>query len=152
MTPDADRHTNDPARMSSVERVHLRDELKAARAAVLANAEAYAEPLHALERLGRFLNPAARGLAHLRSAMNALAEQSPLSSSIPGEWPAFHRDFPSLFETVRDSRNDVMHVGARARHLTTHLVEACTILEDALQQGLDKVADFMVQGVVTAQR
>lgn len=45
-----------------------------------------------------------------------------------------------------------MHVGARARHLTTHAVEVCLILEDALQAGLNTVADFMVPDPVIAER
>ena len=115
---------------------HFRDDLRAARAAVLADAEAYALPYHALERLGRFLCPKARNLSAVAKHLETLAEDSPLSR-LSKEWPEYHRPFSALLSTARVARNDMMHVGARARHLTTLAIEGCLILEDALQQKLN---------------
>lgn len=122
---------------------YFRDDLRAARAAVLADAEAYALPYHALERLGRFLYPKAKNLGAVAEYLEKLADDSPLSR-LGEQWPEFHHPFDALFATARHARNDVMHVGAKARHLTTHAIEACLILEDALQKILNTVADFMV--------
>ncbi len=127
----------------------FRDEMREARGRVLADAEAYASPLHVLERLGRYFNPGATSLWHIRDHLCSLAADSPLSELVPDVWHAFHRPFPSLLDTIRRSRNDVMHIGAKARHLTNHLIEACLILEDALAKGLTTIAHFMVSDPVT---
>jgi hypothetical protein len=119
---------------------------------VLANAEAYAEPLQAIERLGRFLKPKAQSLKAMKLALQRVAAESALATDLPGEWPAFHPPFMDLYEAVSRGRNDAMHMGARARHLTTHAVQLCEILEDALQQGLDNVSAFMVTEVITVER
>jgi CBS-domain-containing membrane protein len=44
-----------------------------------------------------------------------------------------------------------MHVGARARHLTTHAIDICLVLEDALQTGLERISDFMVTDLVSVE-
>lgn len=119
---------------------------------VLADAEAYARPLHVLERLGRFLDPGAQNLGRAHVPLSEVASSSPLARTVPTQWPAYHRAFQSLLWTVREYRNDAMHVGARARHLTRHVVEVCLVLEDALSEGLSEVADFMVSSIVFVNR
>lgn len=126
------------------QRAFFRGEMREARARVLADAEAYATPLHVLERMGRYLNPEARSLWHVHDDLCGIATKSPLANAVPDAWSQFHRPFAGLLGTIRHSRNDVMHTGAKARHLTNHLVEACLILEDALAEGLNTIAHFMV--------
>jgi hypothetical protein len=138
--------------MHPIQRRFFRNELRRVRARALADAEAYAEPLHALERLGRFLDPGALTLGRASRALSGIAAASDLAQELPERWPQYHRPAPRLLRTVTDSRNDVMHIGARARHLTTHAVEVCLVLEDALQNGLDRVSDFMVSDRVVIER
>lgn len=127
---------------------HFRDEFRAARAAALADAEGYKEPLHALERFGRFLEPSARSLWDATDVLSDIATRSCLANDLPQHWPEFHSHFRGLLASTRHARNDVMHVGSRARHLTTHAAEVCAILEDALQEDLNTIADYMVRNIV----
>lgn len=138
--------------LTAVEARHFRDELKAARAAVLADAEAYVLPLNAFERLGRYLRPTAFGMKKVEDALASVAAESGLVADGDERFHHLHRSFQALFTSVREARNDAMHVGARARHLTTHAVEVCLILEDALQTRLTTVGDFMVRDPVVAER
>lgn len=138
--------------MDATQRRFFRNELRRVRARALADAEAYAEPLHALERLGRFLDPGAFTLGRASKALSGIAAESNLAQKLSERWPQYHRPFPRLLRTVTEARNDVMHIGARARHLTTHAVEVCLVLEDALQNGLDRVSDFMVADPVVIER
>jgi hypothetical protein len=72
------------------------------------------------------------------------------------EVPALYRDlltpFDQLYDLVRTARNDAMHQGAFARHLTVHAIELAIILEDALTQlKCPTVTDFMVRNPVCAE-
>jgi CBS domain-containing protein len=53
---------------------------------------------------------------------------------------------------VKDARNDALHQGASARHLTTHAIELGLVLEDALRmiENATKVSDYMVRDPVCA--
>ncbi len=55
-----------------------------------------------------------------------------------------------VLENLRVGRNDAVHVGAFARTLTQHAVEAALMLEDALMSEATCVRDFMVSPVVRA--
>ena len=55
-----------------------------------------------------------------------------------------------LIEIVRQGRNDALHHGAFARHLTTKAIELSIVLEDALMTGSEKVGDYMVRDPVCA--
>ena len=41
--------------------------------------------------------------------------------------------FSRLYDLVQDARNDALHQGAFARHLTIHAIGLALILEDALR-------------------
>ena len=58
-----------------------------------------------------------------------------------------------MYDLVSESRNDALHQGAYARHLTSHCVELSLILEDALIMTIDAatVADFMIKDIVYAE-
>lgn len=131
---------------------YFRAELRSARAAALSDAEAYAKPLHTLERLGRFQDRRAWNLKKAEGALNSLAQVSPYYEDLPARWPHLHRRFPAVYHTLREMRNDVMHVGAHARHLTTYAVEACLTLEDAISTYLQTVGDLMVADPVVVER
>jgi hypothetical protein len=130
-------------------RVHFRDELREARAVALRDAEEFESILFAIERLGSFLTERIGTLSDYQREIIALAKHSALSqlpTSLHSWNPPFNRTFGHLIE----ARNDALHQGAFARHLTTHAVHVSLILEDALMDGKEKVADFMVKNVVTA--
>jgi len=135
--------------MKDHHRIYFRDELRDARAAALLDAEEFDSILFVIERLGSYLTGQIGTLADYKNAIISLAKGSALSqlpTSLHGWNPPFNR----LFGQLAEARNDALHQGAYARHLTTHAIQVSLILEDALMDGRDKVGDFMVKNVVTA--
>ena len=66
--------------------------------------------------------------------------------------------FSLLYGIVKNGRNDALHIGAFARHLTTHAIELALILEDALRMienpDMEKanfISDYMVREPVCAE-
>lgn len=135
--------------MSDHHKIHFRDELREARAEALRDAEEFESILFAVERLGSFLTGRIGTLADYQGVIMALAGDSPLSQ-LPTSLHAWNPPFNRLFGQLVEARNDAFHQGAFARHLATHAVQVSLILEDALMEGKDKVADYMVKNVVTA--
>jgi hypothetical protein len=91
--------------------------------------------------------------------LKVLADRSALSTQIPNSQRNFHTPFTPLYQMVTRARNDAMHMGASARHLTTHAIELALILEDALtmhqeitnvnaNESLMCISDFMVREVM----
>jgi len=79
-------------------------------------------------------------------AITQIADKSGLSNQ------AYLTPFSHLYELVREARNDALHQGAFARHLTSHAIELAIILEDALSSLLGPiVSDFMVQNPECAE-
>jgi len=85
-----------------------------------------------------------------QSAIAEVAQQSPLAEEIPSQWRQYYTPFHILYESVRAARNDALHQGAFARHLTVHAIQLAIVLEDALMQNLTTVGDYMVQNPVYA--
>jgi hypothetical protein len=131
--------------------VHFRDELRAARARALQDAESFQAVVQVVERLGEYLNGnRARGLWGYRQFLEHLASKSVLGKQTPATHPHLHPAFLDLLWNVADARNSAIHEGTYARTLTAHAVEFALILEHALMSSRTRVRDFMVQGVVTA--
>jgi len=135
----------------------MRAEFREASERVLKDAEGFEEIIHSVERLGVLLTGRAGGLGQYEDRICRLAEISPLATGIPQEHRARHMPFRNLYSIVRQARNDAVHQGAYARHLTEHVVQLCLVLEDALMTAqvlsAEKepvVADFMVRDVVRA--
>jgi CBS domain-containing protein len=63
---------------------------------------------------------------------------------------AFEIRFNDLFDAVREARNDAMHQGAYARHVTWNATNLAIMLEDALMRDATTIADFMIRNVVCA--
>ena len=82
--------------------------------------------------------------------MLALAGYSCLARKVPDKWHEWHLRAAKLIEIVRQGRNDALHYGAFARHLTTRAIELSIVLEDALMTGAEKVGDYMVRDPVSA--
>jgi|UniRef100_UPI003782D5FC CBS domain-containing protein len=138
----------------------FRLDLQAARENAIKDAEAFEGIIHAIERLGSFLLGRIEALGPYQPPLKDLAELSALASDIPSEWRELHTPFDLLYNEVKNARNDALHVGAYARHLTIHAIELAIVLEDALrikETNLKEVkkmettvSDFMIRNPVFA--
>lgn len=130
----------------------FRDELRNARAQAFRDAEGFAHVLFAIERLGSFLFGEIGALGRYRTDLRMIAMRSPLGHAIGAEHPTIHPKFDNLFDLVLAGRNDAMHHGAAARHITRHAVELALILEDALMTiGPQRVREFMASPPICAE-
>ncbi len=150
-------HTDELKPLNKESARAFRLELQEAREGAIKDAEAFDGIIHAIERLGTLLKGEVAGLAAFAPKMNLLAGFSPLASGMVREW---HTPFALLYDMVRNARNDALHVGSYARHLTSHAIELALILEDGLRsveiifKEAEKmeinVSDFMVRNPVCA--
>lgn len=130
------------------------NQLRNARANALRDAEAYHDIVIVFEQLGSFLTggkvKGTPGMDAYAPTIQALADASVLARFIPDQYPALHSAFSDLYDSVRLGRNEAVHQGAYARHLTNHAVQLALILEDALMAGLTRVTDYMVRDPICA--
>lgn len=132
-------------------RIYFRDLLRNARAIAQSDAESFDEILFSLERLGCFLSKSKDGsLEKYLNLISHIANNSPLAKCIPRKYPSYHTRFKVLSDLVTESRNDAMHQGAYARHLTNHAVQLCLVIEDALMTGNSSITDYIVRNVIYA--
>ncbi|MFN7789036.1 MAG: CBS domain-containing protein [Pseudanabaena sp.] len=137
-------------------RIYFRDLFRDARAKALSISESFQEILFSIEKMGMFLlkkraeqdakykkdlqNPSLFTLG--RSYRCVIKELISPFNSI---------QFSELYDIVLEGRNDAMHQGAYARHLTDNCVQLALIIEDALMSSMDrKVRNYMVRNVVQA--
>ena len=137
--------------MTSDERMYFRDELRAARAQMLGDAEGFQQALFCIERLGLRLHGKIGNMGSYGGELKSLADESPLATEIPTKHSRWHSDFAALYEDLRNARNDALHQGARARTLTTHAFQVALILEDALMSDMKLASQYMVRDVVCGQ-
>jgi hypothetical protein len=137
--------------MSKEAALSFRDQLREARLKAQADAEAFDEIVFVLERLGCYLRKEQGDLGKYEKYIVGLASRSPLFHAVPDAFRELHIPFPILYDRVRQARNDAMHGGAAARYATSHAVELALVLEDALMNSYDKVSDFMVRNVISAE-
>lgn len=136
--------------------LHYRDELRDARLRALRDAESFVEIVFVLERMGVHLTGnIGGGLGQYEEAIAQYALNSPLASEIPAACKDWHTPFRGLYKLVREGRNDALHQGAFARHLTAWAIELATILEEALlyevtRNKAEQVKDFMIRNPVCA--
>lgn len=131
--------------------IFFADQLRSARLAALADSEAFDEIIHVVERLGSYLDGKLSFLGNYKAALSNLAQNSWLAEP-PEDFRILVTPFSELYELVRVARNDALHQGASARHLTKHAVELAIILEEALSTQMDPiVGDFMVRSPICAQ-
>src|SRR5262245_53896225 len=134
-TKDARVRGPDRAHVTPEAAIYFRDQFRQARAAVVRDAEAFESLIHVIERLGMLLSHEMGDLGKYCGHLKAFAGRSPLARKLPD---SLHTRFSKLYESVRVARNDAMHQGAFARHLTSHAVKLVLILEDALMNGCSK--------------
>lgn len=138
--------------LSEEERRHFYWALRSARTTAFADAENYQQILFTIERLGSHLVGRIEALGYYQPCLKQLAENSVYSREVPLSKPSWHTSFEDLYETIREARNDALHQGVIARHLTSNLVLMSLILEDALMGKTGrKWADVMIRQVVVAQ-
>ncbi len=129
----------------------FRIQLQSARQAALGDSEAFEEIIHSIERIGSYLHPNGSSLGDYKTVIVDLANNSPLS----GGDRAYTTPFPLLYDLVKNARNDALHIGAFARHLTTHAVQIALVLEDALRMkeinDPEVVADYMIRDPICGQ-
>jgi hypothetical protein len=121
-----------------------------ARDAAFRDAEGFQNILFTLEKFGQFLFRTTADLGKYKSDICKVASQSPLANEIPAACRDLHTPFEDLYELVKEARNDAMHQGSCARHLTGHAVGLSMVLEDALMINAFTVSDFMVSDPVVA--
>jgi predicted transcriptional regulator len=133
--------------------LYYRNELRAACARAHEDAEDFHELLFAVERLGGYLlaesssvrgksPPDVRGMRDYRHVLKILAAKSGIPTGM---------SFDLLFDLVCDARNDALHVGAFARHLTEHALLLAHVLGDALMDDAILVEHYMVREPVRAE-
>lgn len=121
------------------------DALRTARAASLGDGEAFDAIVVVVEQLGALLKfKPSTGLQSIEPELHGIAEKSALAQIIPAAWPFLHRDWTRLFGFCLQARNEAIHQGARARHLSSYWVQLSLILEDALMQEARTASEFMV--------
>ncbi|WP_321907937.1 hypothetical protein [Burkholderia cepacia] len=137
------------------ERVYFRDRLRAARYAALADAEGFGSICFAVEALGVHLSNREAALNNYLGLIRPIAERSIVLTEMPRLFPGLFSTFDVLYRSMQAARNDAMHSGVYARHLTVSAIELCIGLEEAIMQDngpvRTKVCDFMVRGVVSVQ-
>ena len=113
--------------------------------------------LDAVERLGSYLSKEELGdkgrsgdLGKYKTKIEELVER-PGTAEPPDKCRASLTPFSTLYDLVRDARNDAVHQGAFARHLTRHAIELAIILEDALSSYMYRATDFMALNPVCAE-
>lgn len=136
-TPPLQRH----------ERLYYRDQLRAARYSALADAEGFGEICFALEALGMRLLGKKEDLGQYGKNLSILASDSVVLTDLSKDLPQYFTHFSALYAAVRNARNDAMHTGVYARHVTSSAVELCIGLEEALMKE-KKVAQMQVKDLV----
>jgi len=136
--------------MDSEVAVFFRDQFRQARATALQDAEGFQEIIFVLERFGAYLIGQIKDLGKYRDAIEREALSSPLADAIPVRHKIWHSKFATIYELVRDARNDALHQGAFARHLTNNVIQLALVLEDALMSNANTVGEFMVREPICA--
>lgn len=136
--------------MNKLADLYFRDQFRLSRAVAFRDGEAFQVILLCLERLGLVLSGEPRGLFGYQRNIEEVARRSPLADFIPGKHKNWHIPFSELYRHVREARNEAIHEGAVARHLTEYALKLLLVLEDAIMVNKTKIRDFMVRDPVTA--
>lgn len=136
--------------MEEFQEIYFRDQFRLARAFAFRDAEAFQTLILCLERLGLVLFGKQKGLYKYREKIEELANRSPLAEFVPENHRHWHIPFSELYDHVREARNEVVHEGAVARHMTEHALKLVLVLEDAIMTQKTKIRDFMVRDPVSA--
>jgi len=132
--------------------VFFAHQFRDARLKALGDAEEFDQIIHVIERLGSYMTGKQDGLGKYTDSLNCLAAKSSLAEVIPDRFRCILTPFSELYESVRVGRNDALHQGAFARHLTNHAIELAIILEDALSHIMEaKISHYMTRNPACAE-
>lgn len=139
--------------LDSQKALYFRREFQQARDQAFRDAEAFEGIIHVVERMGCYIKEETGVLGRYVDCLTDFAKDSALAETIPSEHRTHHIPFGKLYQMVKDARNDAMHTGAFARHLTVHAVELALVLEDALEAKIlePRLCDYMVRNPVCAE-
>lgn len=138
--------------LSDVECLFYRDQLRIARYAALADAEAFSGICFVLEALGLRLLGKQGDLSKYESRINEYAQKSSIFDRFAKEPQIHFKTFAGLYQIVRMARNDAMHIGAYARHATEAAIELCIGLEEGLMVEVKRtVGNLMVKSPVIVE-
>ena len=130
-------------------------QLRAARYAALADAEGFSDICFALEALGMRLLGRKAELGKYEKGLAELATKSVVLTTLSENFSRYFTRFSALYSAVRHARNDAMHTGVYARHVTSAAVELCIGLEEALMKEQEahamQVKDLMVKSPVSIE-
>jgi hypothetical protein len=106
---------------------YFRDQFRQARARALQDAEGFQDTIFVLERFGVYLTGRTLDLGKYKKGIEHQAIKSPLADDIPDQHATWHSKFATIYETVRNARNDALHQGAFASpsDQQCHTVSAC---------------------------
>jgi CBS domain-containing protein len=135
------------------------DQFRSARLTALADSESFDQIIHAIERLGSYLSKEEFGdkglhgdLGKYRGRIVTLVKSRGLAVESRPQFNHLLTPFETLYDLVKEARNDALHQGAFARHLTKHAIELAIILEDVLSNEMEPaVVDFMVRNPVCCE-
>lgn len=136
--------------LDAAEWLFFRDRLREARYGALADAEGFQQMCFAFEALGARLRNDSGTLEKYQRFLNQLVRQST---------PVGFQEFATLYEAVKQARNDAMHTGAYARHAAESAVRLSLLVEEAILSLLEKkddrarttVAHYMVRTPIVAE-
>jgi len=131
--------------LSREARIYFRDELRTAVAAAQSDAEGFQEILFTIERLGVTLTGKILDLGKYKDPINRLVRESSPREYVAKQKSQWHLPFAELYDIVRDARNDALHSGTIARHITKNAIRLALILEEALMNHAIFVREFMVR-------
>jgi hypothetical protein len=141
--------------LSWEERLHYRDRLRTARYAALADAEAFSGICFVVEAIGLRVAGKELDLGKYIGEMREISKDSIVLTDMPQRFPGQFSSFDALYRAMQSARNDAMHSGVYARHVTVAAIELCIGLEEAMMQeqqiARTRVRDFMVRDAVTVQ-
>lgn len=118
--------TSKSRKMEEAEVRYFKNQLRAARAIALKDAEAFGEIVFTVEQLGKFLC----GVGYNKSGLGAYCEK--FVNFIKKSQAELENEFRTLYKLVKEGRNDAFHNGTRARHLTANAISLSIMIEDAL--------------------
>jgi CBS domain-containing protein len=149
MDDDLKRLFNDPQL-----RFRLRARLREARSAVQADAEGFEVVVHAIESVGRALNPSGRSLyGYANHIITLITGQRVQRSAEDESDPKVSKnDLETQLFLLRNTRNDFAHEGVHARQAADLAVGLSLLLEDALSTSWTNITlrDLMVRRPVVA--
>jgi hypothetical protein len=127
--------------LSQPEKVYFRNRLRSGRKAALDQSEAFLHICFAIEEIGQRLLGWVEALGKYEPQLNSyILAHGRCCATESGVW--------ALSRIVRQARNEAMHTGAYARHVTAKAVVYCLLLEDALMNdghSVDAVGDHMIK-------